>query len=163
MVGLLGALLLGNFEQETRRWGWVAGALVAAVGYPLGQVKVTGGAWITSHHVDAKEPEPAPPAESRAPPRVLPFALGGIFGMLAGLILGAFVGTALVFAWVSLALSPLPLEAWRADIATGFMHFTFHSVDTPLTLLCVGAAPFALLGLILGVAGQARAGFRVKP
>jgi hypothetical protein len=133
------------------------------VGYPLGWAKVGGSrGWVKEESGNlppagsalADEAADAVPADE--PRRKPSFLVGCLYGLLGGAVAGALVGTVVLFGWVSLALRPLTSEGWRADIQTGFLGLTFRSGRVPLTLFGLGAAPFVLVGLVLGMAGQVR-------
>ncbi len=116
LVALMGALVLGVFEHGVRQWGWVAGALLATVGYPVG--------WVTFPSLAIRKMSKA---EQEADARRSHQAMGPVGGCLAGILMGVVLGTlawfVVVVFWVSLALSPLTPDPWREGFQTRVSDF----------------------------------------
>jgi hypothetical protein len=146
LVALFGALTLGLFEHSVRQWGWVAGALLAAVGYPLG--------WVTLSAFKLRKMSRAEQKADARQPRQTMGPVGGCFaGILMGVILGTLAWFVIVIFWVSLALSPLTPDPWREGFQTSFL---FVSMPPRPTLAILGwtTGVFAVLGIVLGLCGK---------
>ena len=159
-----------------RQWGWIAGAVVAAVGLPLG--------WIRPDNKRFSFPSPrtfAGKARKKFRSRAARqnrfrsvkdvLKCGGGLGLI-GLLLGVLLTGVLVMCWFSLAISPLPLDEWAASIElqrdsviddhwtrprggrTGTSMTSSHPVlqylivVPPLALGALGAAGGTLLGAV---------------
>lgn len=149
-------MLLGNFDHDIRRWGWTAGAVVAAIDCVRRLVKARRGPAVNpvAGDVPPKETEPAPPLDD--PERKSNRFVGSLAALLAGLILGTFFATFLVFGWASLALSPFSPAAWHGQIKTNFLSLGFPFEKTQLIVYGVTMAFFGLLGLLAGMMGGVR-------
>ena len=141
LTGLCGGMLMGLFEHEFRQWGWVAGALAAAIGYPLG--------WVIFPRVKRRRQTNA--EQSVGAPRPPLGRIGGsLVGAFVGLIFGICLWSMIMTFWISLELSPFTPDSWRDG-----MKFDFKSFEPPLRpgllifawstglMMCFGA----LLGL----------------
>jgi hypothetical protein len=146
LVGAVGALVMGLFEHGVRQWGWVAGALLAAVGYPVGWVKLSG---FKPHKMSKAEQE----ADARRPRQAMGPVGGCVAGILMGVILGILAWFVIVIFWVSLALSPLTPDPWREGFQTS-MFFVNLPPGPTLAILGWTTGVFALLGVVLGLCGK---------
>lgn len=142
IIGLLGALVAGGLEHHVRRWAWVAGAALAAIGYPLGWVKVSFGKVTKGAKPAAKSPDAEKEWRQAG-------WLHAIFaGIILGLIAGVLVGFVVLIILLSLALSPFTPDSWREGLAVGYLHVSSASWF-PLKLLGITAASFVAAGVIL--------------
>ncbi|QDU37666.1 hypothetical protein Mal4_19820 [Maioricimonas rarisocia] len=154
-VGWLDAL-----PVPTRHVLWCVGALVAAIGLPLGKIRFGG---------DGSSKRPAP---SDGEPQE--FASGTVrksgvlstatfFGFF-GFVCGAAIGMTLVLMWFSIASSPWPPEGWLESFESPRLRTTEHpihrrpadgirSTSSHPLLLTVGLAPPLLLGLLGALVG----------
>jgi hypothetical protein len=145
-VSVLGALVLGLFPHEVRQWGWLAGALLAVVGYPVG--------WVSFPDFKARKMTRAEQeADERRPRKHLGPVAGSLVGILIGVILGLLVGFVLIVFWLSLALSPFTPDTWREGMHVGFLSVSMTSW-TGLALLGWPIAAFSVFGIVLGLCGQ---------
>ena len=146
LVALVGALVMGGFEHDVRRWGWVAGALVAAIGYPVGWVSLSG---FKLHEMSKAEQE----AESRRPRQAMGPVRGSLTGILLGMILGVPVWGVIMVFWISLALSPLTPDSWREGFQTS-VFFVSMPPRATLIILATTSGGFAVLGIMIGLCGR---------
>jgi hypothetical protein len=122
------------FAGHARPWGWVLGALLAAIGMPLRWMEINGKKLTLRpkpsrrHTPTTPESESCsvkakatPPDNEEAPRFREVFKMVGIFGLI-GLMLGALLGGVLAMAWFSLAMSPLAPEGWFESIQFGGGH-----------------------------------------
>ncbi|MFG0332477.1 MAG: hypothetical protein ACF8TS_03855, partial [Maioricimonas sp. JB049] len=150
---------LDALPVPTRHILWCAGALIAAVGLPLGKFRFSGGG--SSQRPTPSDGEP----EKFAPTTVQKsgvLSTAAFFGFL-GFIGGAAIGMTLVLMWFSIASSPWPPEGWVESFETPRLRTTEHPVHRrpadgirstsshPL-LLTVGLGPAVLL-TVLGALG----------
>jgi hypothetical protein len=146
LVGLAGALVLGIFEHDVRKWGWVAGALLAAVGYPVGWVTFPG---FNPRKMSKAEQE----ADARQARRTMGPLGGSCAGILMGIILGVLAWFVIVIFWTSLALSPLTPDPWRTGFESDFFSVSMPPGPTFAILGCTTGL-FSLLGILLGLCGK---------
>jgi hypothetical protein len=150
LVGLVGALVMGLFEHGIRQWGWVAGALLAAVGYPVGWV-----AFPAFKLDNILKPKKA--TVPRQPRQALGPLAGCVAGIVIGAIVGLLVGFVIVIVWLSLTLSPLTPNTWREGIETSFFFVNIPPWPA-LGILGWTAGAFVLLGIVLGLCGKIERG-----
>ncbi len=124
-LGSLGDMLLLSIKMElpggwaVRHWLWIGGAVLAAIGYPLGWITINGYAFSFSKKDHNKKQETettstSEPQEFGAPAKVLPSA--AMFGFF-GAFLGLFLGGSLLLIWFSLSMSPWPPEGWLESLS----------------------------------------------
>jgi len=146
LVALVGALILGVFEHGVRQWGWVAGAVLAAVGYPVG--------WVTFPGLNVRKMSKAEQdADARQPRQTMGPVGGSLAGIFMGLILGTLAWFVIVIFWVSLVLSPLTPDPWREGFQTSFFFVSLPPKPALVILGCATGA-FAVLGIVLGLCGK---------
>ena len=172
LAGLVGGMA-GNFidaalgarTATARQWGWIAGALIAAIGYPLGYVTYGG----KKKSLPFKFSERTTTGRARWRGRrqkQLGVWKSTWSGALAGLILGLLLGAALVMVWFSIGLSPFAPEGWlgastsRASVGpvSGIGVHTRNPM--PVVLIFGSGGALAVVGgvggLIFGVVSKVR-------
>jgi hypothetical protein len=146
LVALFGAMTMGSFEHNVRQWGWIAGALLATVGYPLGGVSLSA---FNVRRMSRAEQE----ADARQSRQTMGPIGGCLAGILMGVILGIVAWFVIVIFWVSLVLSPLTPDSWREGFQTSFLFVSLPPGPTLAILGCTTGA-FAVLGIVLGLCGK---------
>jgi len=146
LLGIFGALLLGGLSHSIRQWGWVAGALLAAIGYPLGWVTFPGLRYRKLSQAELDE-------EDRRVRKPMSRIGGCLGGMLFGAFLGILVWFVTVVFWVSFALSPMSPDSWREGIWTTWCFITLPPW-TAFAILGWTAGALALLGGTAGLCGK---------
>lgn len=172
LAGLVGAILGGFLDAAfgvrtatARSWGWIVGAVIAAIGYPLGYVTFGGQKKALPFRFAERKTTRSPFRSSRRQQQL------GIWkstwsGALAGLIVGLLAGGALVMIWFSIALSPFAPEAWlrssrsRASMAADSEISVGTRHPMPVALFFGSAATLAIAGglggLIFAVVSKVR-------
>jgi len=119
-LSLIGAMFGGILGERGKHWGWIAGAIVALLGVPAGQVsfgsKISHPPW---------RPRPLPPdpepvvSEAHArKDRPIWVTREAMFGALGGVLLGGFLGfLVLVPCWFSISMSPFAPKAWSESVS----------------------------------------------
>ena len=100
LVGLTGSMFARVFGENAVPWGWAMGAILAAIGYPIGWIRMDNA---KSYKLSRSEQE----KEERRPRRALGSLKGGLVGLVIGTILGLVVGMAGVVYYLSFLMSPL--------------------------------------------------------
>ena len=113
-LSVMSVAMLGWVHDAASTYAWYAGALLAAVGIPLGFVRFGFGRRLKPSEQVADEKTGTP---------VGPFA-----SMFVGAFLGALLGGLLAFfllmIWASIALCPLAPASWRLDLLKTISNFT---------------------------------------
>jgi MFS family permease len=142
LVGLMGSTFARVFGENASLWGWAVGALLAAVGYPLGWVRMENA---RLSKLCAAEQE----KEERRPRQAMARWKGSLVGLVIGAILGLVVGMTGVVYYLSFLLSPFAAEPFALDA---------QSITRPGTVIfwILGCAVggVALLFLLFGLFGQ---------
>ena len=138
--------------QRIRDIAWIAGALVVAIGTPLGWVRVSMPGVSYRKNPPAEEDSSPPPAPG-PPDRSAAFALrSGLFMALAGAFVGLVVGGTLAIVWLSISMGPLAPVEWLRSIT-----FRADSAGTsnpiPVALWFGTIAAFGALGFVFGLVG----------
>lgn len=146
LLSAIGALFLGGAEHRVRQWGWVAGAVIAAVGYPLG--------WVTfaDANLRRRSAEEREQSAQEMKQGMRPLS-GALVGGSLGVILGILVYFVLVTFWVSAALSPLAPEEWREGFRTASLSIRLP-IRPALILLAWTLGTLAVAGAIFGACGK---------
>lgn len=144
--GMFGGMFGGAFGQNASRWGWIAGALLAAVGYPLGWIRVGNGRLHKRSRAEHEE-------EERRPGKQMGPLKGGFAGLFIGAILGIVVGMVVIVYWLSIALSPFAPASWREGMPPDLFAFPGPAKHA-LTVLGWTIGGFAVVFLFLGMFGQ---------
>lgn len=125
-LGSLGDVLLLFFKIElpggwaVRHLMWIGGALLAAIGYPLGWIEINGRKFELFDKKNKKSQKPEEPKaddelqDEGTPSKILPSAL--FFGFV-GALLGLMLGGSLLLIWFSLAMSPWPPGEWLESLS----------------------------------------------
>jgi len=146
LLSAIGALLLGGAEHRVRQWGWIAGARIAVIGYPLGWVTFAGASLRRRSTAELERSA----REMRRGMRPLP---GALTGAALGGILGILVYFMIVVFWVSAALSPLAPDEWREGFRTSSLSVSLP-IRPALVLLVWTLGVLAVVGAAFGACGK---------
>jgi hypothetical protein len=128
-MSVMAVIMVGWLPWELGAYAWYAGALLAAVGIPLGFVKYSSG---RGRGPDEKIRDKGPGTQ-----------LGPLASMPVGAFIGAFLSALLAFClmiiWASIALCPLAPVSWRQNLLATLLY---------MAAWIVGGG--ALLGLVFG-------------
>ena len=149
---------------------WCVGALVAAVGLPLGKIRFFGGN--SSKPAADEAPKELAPGTVRKSGVLSTATFFGFFGFACG----AAIGMTLVVMWFSIASSPWPPEGWLESFETPDIHADRHlhhrhhhdgvgATSSHPLLLTVGLGPAVLLTVLGALVGgiAAALGYVTEP
>ena len=146
-------------DWPVRYWMWIGGAIIGAVGYPLGWITINGKKFSFSRNDENEEQEieseiSSTESKVELPAKVIPTA--GFF-CLVGSFLGLFVGGSLLLVWFSLSMSPWPPEGWLESVSAKAVDLSAPrgslerdggmTTQNPIAIYCF-VGPIAILGLL---------------
>ncbi|MEX2306577.1 MAG: hypothetical protein WD738_03245 [Pirellulales bacterium] len=167
------SLLREEWGGRGREWGWVLGAVLAAIGLPLGWIERDGKKFsfpsprqLRKTVAAGIQPRRRKKTKTYDYRRIRDiFVGGGLLGIL-GAVLGLVLGLVLLMAWFSLTMSPFSPAGWLESIEfNAKIEHTAHALqhdeprrvamrsDHPLLIYLVAWPVLVLgsLGLVVGV------------
>jgi hypothetical protein len=159
IAGYVTPFLPGHSAWTPRRVqdvAWIAGALIMAIGLPLGWVRISTDRFRTGTNPAADAPAAAPPAAPSPPDRTLAYTLrAALFMGMVGTIAGLIAGGTLAIVWLSISMGPLAPAEWMKSIRVAGGGVS-TSNPIPFALWFGTAGALAVLGFLFGLVAAPR-------
>jgi len=165
LAGLIAALVVGFLDHQVRQWCWLAMVLFMALAIPLGIVR-PGPPDSKGHYQDMSDPTQPfticlgwqtmfyvggrPSRTGGIEPKAVGMLQSGFILTIAGLVIGAGVGFAIILVLASLALSPFTPDSWRASMQVDFLGISTESL-LPWIIIGISMAVSLIIGMLSGV------------